>query len=79
MAGSSGSQLAEDEPDRVALIVEYSAVVAVHGYSGEGQEVMLGGPDERLKLRIGLQMRRARIDVKLDPLQVAGVETDFES
>ena len=55
-----------DEPNCVALISQCCVVVAVHGFSAEGQEVMLGGLDKRLKQRIGAQMRRASIDMKLD-------------
>ncbi len=55
-----------DEPSCVALISKCFVVVAVHGFSGEGQAVMLGGLDERLKQHIGVRMCRAGIDVKLD-------------
>lgn len=55
-----------DEPSCVELIADCTVVVAIHGFSGEAQEVMIGGLDERLKLRVGAQMGLAGVTVKLD-------------
>ena len=55
-----------DEPSCLNLIEDCAVVVAIHGYSGEIQEIMLGGLDEKLKHRMGQQMALAGLDVKLD-------------
>ena len=55
-----------DEPSCLNLIADCAVVVAIHGYSGQMQETMLGGLDEKLKHRMGQQMALAGLDVKLD-------------
>ncbi len=65
-----------NEPSCLNLIANCAAVVAVHGFSGETQEVMLGGLDENLKRRMGAQMALVGIDAKLDEHPYPGLHAN---
>lgn len=65
-----------DEPSCLNLIANCSVVVAVHGFSGQAQQVMLGGLDATLKKCMGAQMMLAGIDVKLDEHPYPGLHAN---
>ena len=65
-----------DEPSCLNMIADCSVVVAVHGFSGGAQKVMLGGLDGNLKRRLGVQMALAGIDVKLDEHPYPGLHAN---
>lgn len=48
-----------DEPSCLALIQECPIVLAIHGYDGDDERVLLGGLDAVLKLRLAESLRQA--------------------
>jgi len=65
-----------DEPKCLQLIADCTVVVAVHGFSGKAQEVMLGGLDGKLKHRLGTRMALAGVNVHLDEHPYPGLHTN---
>lgn len=54
-----------DEPQCLALLAGCDQVIAIHGCRGAGPEALLGGLDDKLKLRIGAAISAAGIETRL--------------
>lgn len=55
-----------DEPSCLKLLSQCSFIVAIHGCSGDGEKVLLGGLDHSLKLKFADALRQARVTVETD-------------
>lgn len=54
-----------DEPKCLELLANCDHVVAIHGCSGDAQQVLVGGLDESLKVAIGQAISDLDIDIRL--------------
>jgi len=63
-----------DEPRCLALLSSCDHVVAIHGCSGDGAEVLLGGLDSTLKVSLRAAIAAVGIDARLVGHPFRGVE-----
>ena len=63
-----------DEHSCLDLLAACDSVVAVHGYTGYDEAILLGGLDEGLKARVAASLRATGFEAATDGHQFPGTE-----